>query len=253
MGQLKSPDVGLREQLIVVVHQVRSPDNLGAIARLMANFGLPRLVLSEPVTYKFDEARKMGVRGGRLLDSMEIMPSLPQSLADAVYAVGTTSRELEGRTSLTPEAAVEKLAVQSARGEVALVLGGEKRGLSDEDLSHCQDYLIIPTEPEQPSMNLAQATAVLTYLCARADQKPRPPVDRPPGARLRTVQVLEATMRELLLDADFLNAQAPEPILKELERSLLRAELSQREAELWVAAFKQLKRSVAASRGAKGA
>lgn len=241
--------MGLRQQLTVVVHQVRSPDNLGAIARLMANFGLPRLVLSEPMTYAFRAARKLGVKGDRVLESLEIVGSLPEAIASAVYAVGTTSRQLEGRPALTPEAAVERLLEQTARGQVALVLGGERRGLSDEDLSHCQDYLVIPTEAEQPSMNLAQATAVLTYLCARADRPEVSKVERPPGAKLRTVQVLEETMRELLLEAGFLNPQGPDPILKELERSLLRAELTQREAELWLGAFKQLRRCVPAAAG----
>jgi tRNA/rRNA methyltransferase len=45
-------------------------------------------------------------------------------------------------------------------------------------------------------------------------------------------------MREALLEADFLNPQAPDYILEELWQSLARAGLSQREAELWVNAFK---------------
>ena len=51
-------------------------------------------------------------------------------------------------------------------------------------------------------------------------------------------------MQEVLLTAEFLNPQAPEHVLHELERTLLRARLTQREAELWLTAFKHLGRAV---------
>ncbi|MBS1153727.1 MAG: tRNA:Cm32/Um32 methyltransferase, partial [Myxococcaceae bacterium] len=38
-------------ELTVIAHQLRSAENLGAIARLMANFGFSRLILSDPVTH----------------------------------------------------------------------------------------------------------------------------------------------------------------------------------------------------------
>lgn len=232
----------LRTRLNVVLHQTRSPDNLGAVARLMANFGLGRLVLSEPVTYAFRAAEKLAVKGEKVLEGMRLEKDLPSALASSVYAVGTTSRSIEGRRSLTPEEAAARLEEEAARGEVALVFGGEKRGLSDAELSLCQDVLAIPTAAEQPSMNLAQAAAVLLYLCSR---KEAPPPERAPeGASLGTMRALEERMGEVLLGVGYLNPQAPEHILGELWRSLSRAGLSRREAELWLAAFKQIRRAL---------
>ena len=65
-----------------------------------------------------------------------------------------------------------------------------------------------------------------------------------PGARMGTVSALSTRMREVLLSAQFLNPQAPEHVLHELEQTLLRARLTQREAELWLTAFKHLERAV---------
>jgi tRNA/rRNA methyltransferase len=166
---------------------------------------------------------------------------------DVVYACGTTSRtDLYGRTPLTPEDAVRKMRAQSHRGPVALVLGGERRGLSDEELSRCQDVLVIPTREPQPSMNLAQAAAVLLYLCAR-DDADIPPSATMEGARLETVRALEKRMEEVLSAVGFLNPQAPQYINHELLHTLSRSNLSQREAELWLAAFAQLQRAVVSS------
>lgn len=235
----------LSEQLVVVLHQVRSPDNLGAVARVMANFGFRTLRLSDPVTYAFESARKMAVRGDAVLEGMGVARSLPEALEETVYACGTTSRRLEGRPALSPEVAVERLCANAARGRVALVLGGEKRGLSDEELGACQDYLAIDTSAEQPSMNLAQAAAVLLFLCARAGAKAEVEAreEPPPGARHQTLEVLRGQMERALGAAGFLNPQAPEHALGELWRSLGRSGLSQREAEMWLSAFKHLARS----------
>lgn len=232
-----------RSQLRVVLHQVRSPENLGSVARLMANFELSDLVLSDPRTFALRDAEKMAIRATPVLEGMRLCNTLDEALGASVYAVGTTSRAPEGRTVLTPEEGIARLAQASVRGRVTLVFGGEKRGLSDEELARCQDVVAIPTGSTQPSMNLAQAAAVLLYLCAREGRAASAP-EAPEGARLETVAVLERRMGEVLLQAGFLNPQAPEHILRELLRTLTRGDLTQREAELWLTAFKQLGRAV---------
>lgn len=235
----------LRPALNVVLHQTRSPDNLGAVARIMANFGFSKLHLSDPSFFTFTEAEKMAVKADQVLASKRVYPSLRDALGGVVYAVGSTSRTVEDRPAITPEECARRLLHHSARGDVALVLGGEQRGLSDAELEHCQDIVVIPTGDVQPSMNLAQAGAVLLYLCSAVEREDTPAattVSPPEGAKLGAVQALETRMREVLLAAGFLNPQAPDHILHELTRSLLRGQLSQREAELWLAAFKQLGR-----------
>jgi tRNA/rRNA methyltransferase len=245
--------------LTVILHQTRSPENLGAVARVMANFGFSRLILSDPSTYAFRGAERLAVKGESVLERMAVAQNLPEALKECVYAVGTTSRtQLEGRIALTPEEAVARLAQQSQRGRVALVLGSEQRGLSNEELAFCTDFLVIPTSEVQPSMNLAQAAAVLLYLCSREGRKPAEVAPLPPeeqGARMGTVNALGERMKQVMLEAQFLNPQAPEHVLRELERSLLRAQLTQREAELWLTAFKHLGRAMGGGKGppAKGA
>jgi len=160
---------------VVICHQLRGPENLAAIARVMSNFGFDQLVLSDPQTHEFRAAGHIAVKAEGVLEKFAIAQTLDEALSTVVYAVGTTSRtKLKRFTPLTPEQAVERLAEQAARGKVALVLGGEKRGLSDEELARCHDVLVIDTPGPQPSMNLSHATGVLLYLCSR--QAPAAPV-----------------------------------------------------------------------------
>jgi tRNA/rRNA methyltransferase len=233
---------------LIICHQLRSPDNLGAVARVMANFGLTELILSDPRTHDFRGVERLGVGAEPVLQRFAVAPTLEEALGKVVYAVGTTSRTtLKRLRPLTPEAAVARLAEHAARGPVALVLGGEKRGLSDDELSRCQDALVIPTDGAQPSMNLSHAAAVLAYLCARVGL---PATLAPEGAPLELLHRLEARLQALLLEVEFLNPQAPQHVLRELSRSLVHGQLSRREAELWLTAVEHLARNVKAPSGA---
>ena len=69
----------------------------------------------------------------------------------------------------------------AATGNVALVFGSEKTGLSNDDLSHCHWLLHIPTRDEHLSMNLGQAVAVTLYELAR-EARPLPPAPLGPTA-----------------------------------------------------------------------
>ncbi len=227
---------------VIVCHQLRSPENLAAVARAMANFGFTELILSDPQTHEFRVAGRIAVKADSVMEHFQVAQTLDEALSGVVYAVGTTSRtELKRFTPLTPEQAVARLATHSARGKVALVLGGEKRGLSDDELSRCQDVLVIPTPGPQPSMNLSHAASILLYLCSRQDA---PPPAQTPGASLGMIKRLEAKMHDALLAAEFLNPQAPEHMLSELSRALVRGQLTEREAQVWLAAFEHVRRTI---------
>jgi tRNA/rRNA methyltransferase len=233
----------LPNQLVLVCHQLRSAENLGALARAMANFGVSQLILSDPLTHDFRGAERLGVKGESVLRTFSVAPTLGEAMAGCVYATGTTSRrQLKRHVPLSPEAGIERLADHAERGRVALVLGGEKRGLSDDELALCHDVIVIPTSDEQPSLNVAQAAAVLLYLCSRVTRTP--PLHVSEGARLGTVRALEERLKSTLLACQFLNPQAPEHVLSELTRSLVRGHLSQREAEMWLSAFEHIRRVI---------
>lgn len=207
----------------------------------MANFGLAELILSDPVTHDFRGVERLAVKADSVLQRFSVAANLREALGGVVYALGSTSRtSLKRRVALTPEEGVRRLTEHSARGKVALVLGGEKRGLSDDELACCHDVVAIPTPGPQPSMNIAQAAAVLLYLCAREGTPVQAPAE--PGADGAMLQRLEAKLEAALTACEFLNPQAPGHVLKELSRSLVHGKLTQREAQLWLSAFEHVRR-----------
>ena len=250
-----------RGKVRFVLHRPQSADNLGAAARAMKNFGLSRLAVVEPPAWSgsprsggpgiaredvLARARRLARRASDLLESASVHPDLAAALGPATWTCGTTSRAIPGRPRLDPRALAAEVARRSAAGEVVVVFGEERRGLSDAELELCQAVCTIPTAPAYDSMNLAQAVVVVAYEIAGAAGAPgAPPEPGPAGAapaRHGTVEALWERLRAVLGRAGYLNPQNPEHILADWRRLLARAEPTQREVELLVAAVRAVER-----------
>jgi tRNA/rRNA methyltransferase len=249
-----------RDGLIFVLHRPSSAENIGAVARVLANFGLSRLRVVAPPSWSgpprkgvgrngredvLQRARRTARKAAPLLEAAEILPGLDAALADTVWACGTSSRSVAGRPRLSPREMAAEVARRSRGGPVALVLGEERRGLSDAELERCAATCTIPTSAAYDSMNLAQAAAVLAYeiaIAAGAGLEAAPAAE---PARHATVEALWRRMRTVLAGAGYLNPQNPDAILAEWRRLLARAEPTQREAELLAAAARAIERKLA--------
>lgn len=160
--------MGLQDNLVVVLASARNPLNIGAAARAMSNFGFSKLRLVTPYDPSYHEARS-AVGAAELLKNAEEFSSVSSAVSDCHLVVGTTAvgpRELLHRVERL-ERGGALILEQLPSGRTALLFGSEKRGLSNEDLSHCHWLLRIPTLESHRSMNLGQAVAVCLYELAR--------------------------------------------------------------------------------------
>jgi TrmH family RNA methyltransferase len=154
-----------RARIDLVLVSPRNPLNIGAVARAMANFGLARLAVVSPYEPHWREARS-AVGAPELLAGARETASLAEAVRDATLVLGTGT--LTHRKPEQPVVRLDELAPLVRRefdrgGNLAIVFGPEKHGLTREDLSYCHALVEIPTDPRQPSMNLGQAAAVLLY------------------------------------------------------------------------------------------
>jgi TrmH family RNA methyltransferase len=163
------PDI---HRICVVLVSTRNPLNIGAAARAMSNFGIRNLRLVKPFDPGFREARS-AVGAAATLQDARIFPTVAEAVADCTLVIGTTGgrdRHLESLRRIQDAAPlVEK---ETARGNVAILFGSEKRGLSNDDLSYCHWTMHIPTAADHVSMNLGQAVAVSLYEITRAPALP---------------------------------------------------------------------------------
>jgi tRNA/rRNA methyltransferase len=161
------------DHIAIVLVNTRNPLNIGAAARAMSNFGFFDLRVVNPYEASFREARS-AVGAAEVLGAAREFSSVAEAVADCSLVVGTTAagrRELQHPLRSLDQAAL-LIRKQGRRGRAAILFGSEKRGLANEDLSHCHWLLRIPTREEHGSMNLGQAVAVCVYELARQMMKP---------------------------------------------------------------------------------
>jgi TrmH family RNA methyltransferase len=162
------------DRVVVVLVRARNPNNIGAVARAMHDFGVRRLRVVNEYAVPFETARS-AVDATGVLAEAEAFGSVAEAVSDCTLVVGTTAvgeRVLQHPLYALPEAGRvvgEELAREG--GRVALLFGSEKTGLSNDELSHCHWLLTIPmaqhVEVRHPSMNLGQAVAICLYELVR--------------------------------------------------------------------------------------
>ena len=164
----------MKRDFTVVLVRPRDPNNIGAAARAMANFGLNDLRVVEPYEPSWQTAVVSAVGATDILQKAKLFHALPDALADCKLTIATTAlknRRLNETIVLLPE--LSPWLVTQPAGKTALVFGNEKTGLSNEDIELCSAALHIPTRAKQPSINLAQAVILTCYELARGQVPPR--------------------------------------------------------------------------------
>lgn len=150
----------------VILNEPQLAENIGAVARAMANFGLSDLRLVRPRDgWPQDRAWASASGANWPLDGARVFERLEDAIADRQLVLATTARPRELRLPVhTPREAAGALHAAAAAGQaVALLYGGERAGLETRDIALCQGVVTIPVDARFRSLNLAQAVVVTAY------------------------------------------------------------------------------------------
>ena len=232
------------EKFAFVLFRPQSGGNVGAAARALKNMGFDDLRLVGRVPSNDREAVKMAVHADDILASATVYPDLAGALADCSLAVGTTSRRGGYRSRATPlrPAAIE-LDALAASNKIALVFGREDRGLTNHELKLCHRLITIPTAPEYPSLNLAQAVMVVAYELMMAASA-LAVVDGGPTPEFVAASVSDPMLQRMadaLVSIGFIPDDNPDHIMFALREIFGRSGLTAREAEIFNGMARQMR------------
>jgi tRNA/rRNA methyltransferase len=156
----------------VMIHLIlvgtEDPGNVGAIARLMANFSQEHLLFIEPQCNPLHlDAIKRAKHAKHLIEKAPLVEKTVLEQFDLL--IGTTAKIDSNanvrRTAHTVEEAMKKVA--GLRQHVGILFGPESIGLTNEYLDRCDMLMHIPTSAEYPSLNLSHAVGVVLYELSR--------------------------------------------------------------------------------------
>ena len=161
----------------VILDRPQLAENIGAVARVMANFGLSDLRLVRPRDGWPQERAWASASGANWpLDDARVFERLEDAIADLALVLATTARPREAALPvITPREAAARLRKRINEGGAAgLLFGGERAGLQADDIALCRAVVTIPVDARFHSLNLAQAVAINAYEW-RLGENPAPP------------------------------------------------------------------------------
>jgi tRNA/rRNA methyltransferase len=219
----------------VILNEPQLAENIGAVARVMANFGLSDLRLVRPRNGWPQERAWASASGADWpLNDARVFARLEDAVADLKALYATTARPRETRLPvLTPREAAGELARAAGEGlATGLLFGGERAGLETCDIALCQAIVTVPIDPRFRSLNLAQAVAINAYEW-RMTAADRPPAafraGDPPADQAELVGFYEHLERELDASGFFFPPEKRPSMVRNLRVVFARSGLTSQE------------------------
>lgn len=231
-----------------IMVQPSHPGNVGAAARAIKTMGFGDLCLVAPHLgdmTRQPEAIALASGANDVLEAASIVPTLAEALAPVTLAFALTARP----RFLGPPACDIRVAADMARrhlndvpgGGVAIVLGTERSGLTNDDIGLCQRVCHIPANPEYSSLNVAQALQLAAWEMRYAllsETGVRLPVTlgkADPGAEPASsarVQALLGHWEEAMVAVKFLDPAHPKKLIPRMRHLFARNALSNDEIDM---------------------
>ncbi len=155
-------------EIVVIAHNIRSTHNVGAIFRTSEGFGIAKIILSGYTPYP------------RIASDIRL-PHIAEKLTDQIHKTAL------GAETMVPFEYIEQPPLDDLKNQgyrivaleqsdtsvllpdyqppqkVALLLGEEVHGITDELLTLCDDTIEIPMKGQKESFNVSVAAGIALY------------------------------------------------------------------------------------------
>ena len=228
--------MGTKKTLKVILVEPAGTINVGSVARLCENFNVNELrIVSPKCDYLAQEAKKMAVKGIKILEEANVYKDLNSALSDCSRIIATCGRKEHGEIPLNSNKEALRWAIETEEEEtIALVFGREDRGLSNEELLKAHKVISLHTSESYPSLNLSHAVAIVLHQFNQFNKlnslKPYSRKNRP--ANLINLEDCLNDAGNLLLDIGFLMKHTYKAKMMKIKKLLLRGEIKDDEVAL---------------------
>ncbi|MBY3550052.1 RNA methyltransferase [Rhizobium laguerreae] len=156
----------LAEGPAIILVEPQMGENIGMVARAMANFGLAELRLVNPRDgWPNEKALATASKADHVIEATKVYDTLEQAVADLNFVYATTARERDGYKPVrSPVIAAETLRARFRAGEgTGILFGRERWGLTNEEVALADEIVTFPVNPAFASLNIAQAVLLMSY------------------------------------------------------------------------------------------
>ena len=151
---------------VIILVRPQMPENLGAAARAMLNFGVTDLRVVSP-SFGWPNAKAVASASGAhaVMNHVQFFTSVADAAHDVHHLYATTARPRElAKPVMGPREACTQICAEQAVGRrCGFLFGAERTGLDNDELALADVILTVPLNPEFSSLNLSQAVLLCVY------------------------------------------------------------------------------------------
>jgi tRNA/rRNA methyltransferase len=212
-------------------------ENIGAVARVMLNFGLTSLRLVEPRD-RWPNPKAFAVASGadEVLNAARLEWTLEAAIADATLVIAATARpRYMEKPVWGPRECARNVKAAIAAGERPVILfGAEAMGLLSDDIARAEAIVTLPVNPGFASVNLATSVGIMAFALGEARQESDAPPwfldSRDPPATHDELEGFFAHLDAELEHGRFFHPEDKAPLVRQNLRNLfLKARLTGQE------------------------
>ncbi|MBD3319197.1 TrmJ/YjtD family RNA methyltransferase [Candidatus Woesearchaeota archaeon] len=210
--------------ITIVLVRPQHPGNVGAVARVMANFGFHSLMLIAPkCDHREQEARNRAKHAQSILQKAKVRDFSALKRFD--YVLGTSAQT--GTAFNIPRSPVSlKEAARSVnrKAKIALLFGSEGTGLTNEEVDYCDFLITIPASKKYGTLNVSHAVSIVLYEFFATTAFPVHPL-----AEKKDMQTIAHFFDKVLDSLPFTTEQKRETQKKVWRKIIAKAMLTKRE------------------------
>ena len=151
----------------LILLEPETPENLGAVARVMKNFAFTRLTLISPKIKKDNEKALIVAKHAKDILKKAKTENFSY-LKKFDYLIGTTA--ILGtdynipRNPINPGQLSEKLSeINYRKSNIGILIGREGTGLKNDEINLCDILVTIPASLKYPTLNISHAVSIILY------------------------------------------------------------------------------------------
>ncbi len=211
-------------------------ENIGASARAMLNFGLSDLSIVNPRD-GWPNERADAMSSGALdkMPPVQVFADTPAAIAPYhhIYATTARPRDMVKPVLTAAEAAADIRRRQAEGQKTAILFGGERAGLSNDDVALAQTIITVPTNPDFSSINLGQGVMLVAYEWFQAGDVTAAQAKDLPATQEELNEFIARLEAELDSGGFFRSADMKPTTLRNIRSMLSRSDLTEQEVKTW--------------------
>ena len=243
LGRVRETGEGHPAPVVILVRP-QLGENIGATCRCMLNFGLTELRLVAPRdgwpnNQPSESATANAVGAFEHMKDVQVFENTADALKEfhTIYATTARPRDMRKPVMTARDAAQDIVDKQSQNLRTAILFGGERAGLTNEDIALSSNIITIPTNPDFSSLNLAQGVLLVANEVFQATHDApatfTPTGDSAPVTHAELNEMISRLETELDNHKFFRNPDMKPTMVNNIRTMLTRANLTSQETRTY--------------------